>query len=109
MEVSNYLVSWFYNQFMGVTTYLYGGYNPFTKYHGHPSPDVFFPNATKMPGFCVKFAGGVPILVSESIIHLKFSRKKHRNLRRIKHESRKNHLGAKDLHWRINKKITLLN
>ena len=22
---------------MGLTTYLYRGYNPFTKYHGHPS------------------------------------------------------------------------
>ena len=39
MEVSNYLVSWFitYNQFMGLTTYLYRGYNPVTKFHGHPS------------------------------------------------------------------------
>ena len=27
----------FYNLFMGLTTYFYRGYNPFTKYHGHPS------------------------------------------------------------------------
>ena len=26
-----------YNLFMGLTTYLYRGYNPFTKYYGHPS------------------------------------------------------------------------
>ena len=26
-----------YNLFMGLTTYLYRGYNPFTKYHGHPN------------------------------------------------------------------------
>ena len=26
-----------YNLFRGLTTYLYRGYNPFTKYHGHPS------------------------------------------------------------------------
>ena len=25
------------NLLAGLTTYLYGGYNPFTKYHGHPS------------------------------------------------------------------------
>ena len=25
--------------FMGLRTYLYRGYNPFTKYHGHPSRD----------------------------------------------------------------------
>ena len=30
MEVRNYLVSW-------VITYLYRGYNPVTKYNGHPS------------------------------------------------------------------------
>ena len=40
IEVSNYwwLVSWFITYFAGLTTYLYNrGYNPFTKYHGHPS------------------------------------------------------------------------
>ncbi len=26
-----------YNLLMGLTTYLYRDYNPFTKYHGHPS------------------------------------------------------------------------
>ena len=26
-----------YNLFSGLTTYLYRGYNPLTKYHGHPS------------------------------------------------------------------------
>ena len=26
-----------YNLFRGLTTYIYRGYNPFTKYHGHPS------------------------------------------------------------------------
>ena len=26
-----------YNLFRGLTTYLYWGYNPVTKYHGHPS------------------------------------------------------------------------
>ena len=26
-----------YNLFRGLTTYLYWGYNPATKYHGHPS------------------------------------------------------------------------
>ena len=26
-----------YNLLTGLTTYLYRGYNPFTKYHGHPS------------------------------------------------------------------------
>ena len=33
MEVSKLV----YNLFRGLTTYLYRGYNPFTKYHGHPS------------------------------------------------------------------------
>ena len=33
MEVSKLV----YNLFAGLTTYLYRGYNPFTKYHGHPS------------------------------------------------------------------------
>ena len=37
-EVSNYLVSKLvYNLLRGLTTYLYRGYNPLTKYHGHPS------------------------------------------------------------------------
>ena len=40
-EVSGFLglVSWFiyiYNLFRGLTTSLYTGYNPVTKYHGHP-------------------------------------------------------------------------
>ena len=26
-----------YNLLPGLATYLYRGYNPFTKYHGHPS------------------------------------------------------------------------
>ena len=27
---------------MGLITYLYRGYNPVTKYHGHPSSAMFF-------------------------------------------------------------------
>ena len=34
-----------YNLFMGLITYLYRGYNPVIKYHGHPS--MIFP---KDPG-----------------------------------------------------------
>ena len=38
MEVSNYIVSKLgYNLLKGLRTYLYRGYNPVTKYHGHPS------------------------------------------------------------------------
>ena len=39
MEVSNWLVSWFTtcNLLTGLTTYLYGGYNQCTNYHGRPS------------------------------------------------------------------------
>ena len=33
MEVSKLV----YNPFRGLIAYLYSGYNPFTKYHGHPS------------------------------------------------------------------------
>ena len=31
-----------YNLFRGLTTYLYRGYNPFTKYHGHPSTEFIW-------------------------------------------------------------------
>ena len=38
VEVSNESVSKLvYNLLKGLTTYLYRGYNPVTKYHGHPS------------------------------------------------------------------------
>ena len=38
MEVSNYIVSKLaYKLLKGLITYLYWGYNPVTKYHGHPS------------------------------------------------------------------------
>ena len=30
-----------YNLLVGLITYLYRGYNPVTKYHGHPSIHVF--------------------------------------------------------------------
>ena len=33
-----------YNLFRGLTTYLYWGYNPVTKYHGHPSSCFCFSN-----------------------------------------------------------------
>ena len=41
IEVSNYDYDYIisklvYDLFLGLTTYLYGRYNPFTKYHGHP-------------------------------------------------------------------------
>ena len=29
-----------YNLFTGLTTYIYRGYNPFAKYHGHPVPSL---------------------------------------------------------------------
>ena len=38
MEVSNYIVSKLvYSLLKGLITYLYRGYNPVTKYNGHPS------------------------------------------------------------------------
>ena len=40
MEVSNLVTivsNWVYNLLKGLITYLYRGYNPVTKYHGHPS------------------------------------------------------------------------
>ena len=30
-----------YNLFTGLTTYISQGYNPFTKYHGHPSKSTY--------------------------------------------------------------------
>ena len=37
MALSNYLVRWVVTYLKGLTTYLYRGYNLFTKFHGHPS------------------------------------------------------------------------
>ena len=39
---------------MGLTTYIYRGYNPFTKYHGHPSC-VFSRNQKKFVFLDVRF------------------------------------------------------
>ena len=38
-----------YNQFRGLISYLYGGYNPITKYHGHPSRESPPLNFRKIP------------------------------------------------------------
>ena len=46
-----------YNPFRGLISYLYGGNNPITKYHGHPSresPVKFQEN----PIFCGIVGGG---------------------------------------------------
>ena len=42
-----------HNLFTGLTTYLYRGYNPFTKYHGHPSAPL---RIHKLSEFDIKFA-----------------------------------------------------
>ena len=49
MEVSNCLVSWFVTYLQDLQPTYIGGYNPFTKYHGHPSNDPFI---GKMVGDC---------------------------------------------------------
>ena len=36
VEVSEWFSKLVYNLFRGLTTYLYRGYNPVAKYHGHP-------------------------------------------------------------------------
>ena len=57
---------------MGLTTYLYRGYNPFTKYHGHPSivcciflfsSEVFSLKATLRTGEVCVFGGKTGKLV----------------------------------------------
>ena len=39
LHIQHHLV---YNLFRGLTTYIYRGYNPFTKYNGHPSSQFLY-------------------------------------------------------------------
>ena len=70
MELSNYFVTWVVNLIRGLTTYVYRGYNLFTKFHGHPSTvagkigkngGCFFPS--KSPPDSPRSAGSSPVLL----------------------------------------------